>query len=1194
MSRPKDRVSRSLPIHCVIEQTSANPSSLQQQERETGVAAPACSVPVVLLDSYAILPGNTPFCDVVAASLCKLGYSNAEAREATGGVQLKNWKTLPLDAVTDRAEATIEEMLGELTSVATLRVQLSSGSRAGPGSDEVKDKLLQLLLTQSKDLLLQAGCPIEKSQLDALSAGEKSQDFSDSVCSAFYEWHTQQVQDSVLLLPKSTSSDTSVVSSGLTSQAISSSAETCSQGTEGEDSGRKIQSSVLVTPSPALLSSLCVRKGQPPDSRAENTTHAGQKPPLTSQCGDAASVGVGYSKLDGSTPSLRAGNHHPATSCENKVFERSLTKDNIFQSKAGLETLPRAPNTGRDAENTQSALHYHMHPMASPVAPTVANIGHSSHKIPSNIPTINGSAGSPYLGLMPGKTRIRTSFDPEHEIPRLHKWFSQNQHPTREQMLRYMHELNGLESRRGRRPLDLTNIIYWFKNARAAQRRACKALDDSLDDGAGMMEEGRSMDESSGGHPQRQESVTDEGNSDDASTTPCGVESGSATEANVPPYLPNKNAVYMIPFHPYLQASPSSHGRMTPPPSAELDSEDQPYDLSLTKRHHSREPCPIPVKRQAKEVGPEGREDTGEGKLDGNVFPGKSDLNASSTFPNGKPSDKENESQVKRRNDSSPPSSSLCLPSSISPLCPPRFPALLDVASKMRQEIPAQSDEEDSNLTLTFPCASQRHSDKVWQSAPDTPKPAVNGDIGYNGLNHVDSSPTAEMDRSSYIGQVEDMKAKSQERVGKLAADLSPSPWANPLHNGSVPSKISAVNLKREEYEKDLLSARHYKASPVSSHAGSSPRSKAGMGNSRLGSHCDNNNSSLELGQISKDGVQPSMQVKHDYSDDEDEINNDDRNGKVYRTEHRHNVSEGRDRNTEQQHSENESSEEQEYLGHHGFGYHNHHSHEQTIDHDTEAELLKLKLKHSKDYVDYASAAAMHSNVSRLTAANMAALSLAQMGGLHLPQLPPSLAMAYYPMDPRFYPAIGPPPPHSSSSPTPLNRSSGVTPSTSPSTISPHLHSHLHPHHADSRSPLPSPSSVSLSQGLPQLNHLHPSHQSHTALSPSPQHRSGHVNNSEPRKRRTRVFIDPLTEIPKLEKWFLEDTHPSAFMIDKFCEELNTCEYRHKFPKLEPKNVQLWFKNHRAKVKRMKTVSSGGDGGGADLARDDFDEDVDD
>ena len=79
---------------------------------------------------------------------------------------------------------------------------------------------------------------------------------------------------------------------------------------------------------------------------------------------------------------------------------------------------------------------------------------------------------------------------------------------------------------------------------------------------------------------------------------------------------------------------------------------------------------------------------------------------------------------------------------------------------------------------------------------------------------------------------------------------------------------------------------------------------------------------------------------------------------------------------------------------------------------------------------------------------------------------------------------------------------------------------------------------------------------------------------SEPdRKKRSRVFIDPLTEIPKLEVWFLDDTHPSSHMIEKYTEELNRSPYRMRFPKLEAKNVQLWFKNHRAKVKRARLES---------------------
>ncbi|KAG8273892.1 DNA binding [Homalodisca vitripennis] len=70
------------------------------------------------------------------------------------------------------------------------------------------------------------------------------------------------------------------------------------------------------------------------------------------------------------------------------------------------------------------------------------------------------------------KTRMRTSFDPELELPKLQRWFCENQHPSRQQIQQYVKELNNLESRRGRKPLDVNNVVYWFKNARAAQKRA--------------------------------------------------------------------------------------------------------------------------------------------------------------------------------------------------------------------------------------------------------------------------------------------------------------------------------------------------------------------------------------------------------------------------------------------------------------------------------------------------------------------------------------------------------------------------------------------------------------------------------------------------------------------------------------------------------------------------------------------------
>lgn len=98
----------------------------------------------------------------------------------------------------------------------------------------------------------------------------------------------------------------------------------------------------------------------------------------------------------------------------------------------------------------------------------------------------------------------------------------------------------------------------------------------------------------------------------------------------------------------------------------------------------------------------------------------------------------------------------------------------------------------------------------------------------------------------------------------------------------------------------------------------------------------------------------------------------------------------------------------------------------------------------------------------------------------------------------------------------------------------------------------------------------YPSPTSAPAPTETPTPPSGSSLPNDERKKRSRVFIDPLSEIPKLEKWFGEDTHPSSYMIEKYTEELNRSEYRHRFPRLEPKNVQLWFKNHRAKVKRAR------------------------
>ena len=57
--------------------------------------------------------------------------------------------------------------------------------------------------------------------------------------------------------------------------------------------------------------------------------------------------------------------------------------------------------------------------------------------------------------------------------------------------------------------------------------------------------------------------------------------------------------------------------------------------------------------------------------------------------------------------------------------------------------------------------------------------------------------------------------------------------------------------------------------------------------------------------------------------------------------------------------------------------------------------------------------------------------------------------------------------------------------------------------------------------------------------------------------------LSAVTEVPRLEEWFLGNTHPSQALIARYTDDLNSQPYRNKFPRLEQKNIQFWFKNRR-------------------------------
>jgi len=72
---------------------------------------------------------------------------------------LRNWKPLSLATIAPSPLVTVGELLGELSTVATLRIQVL---RPRPSLiHDMKDKLLKLLLIQSHGLLVRSGCPLD-------------------------------------------------------------------------------------------------------------------------------------------------------------------------------------------------------------------------------------------------------------------------------------------------------------------------------------------------------------------------------------------------------------------------------------------------------------------------------------------------------------------------------------------------------------------------------------------------------------------------------------------------------------------------------------------------------------------------------------------------------------------------------------------------------------------------------------------------------------------------------------------------------------------------------------------------------------------------------------------------------------------------------------------------------------------------
>lgn len=146
---------KSLPLHCIVESISSMQTSICMENRYQWKRRPNIET-----DSYVIVPAVTPFADILTTALQRLGYTSDIAATARGSIVIKNWKPLPMEKISDNPLVSVGDILGELTSVVTLRIVIL---RTKPSSlTEIKDKLLRLLILQSHAVLRSAGCPLDE------------------------------------------------------------------------------------------------------------------------------------------------------------------------------------------------------------------------------------------------------------------------------------------------------------------------------------------------------------------------------------------------------------------------------------------------------------------------------------------------------------------------------------------------------------------------------------------------------------------------------------------------------------------------------------------------------------------------------------------------------------------------------------------------------------------------------------------------------------------------------------------------------------------------------------------------------------------------------------------------------------------------------------------------------------------------
>ena len=164
-------------MHCVIE-----PAPIHANKDEA-----AC----LKKDTYVVLPGFTPFMEVVQAVLLKMGYSNAEAIGAKGSIMIKDWKPLSFDAICRDPDATVEKVLGDLTNVVTLKIKLFGydPDMSVEWNDQAVRCAVNELLKEMNQCKLARLSPLSQSTISNIANSKYLARIGPEKCREFGTWH---------------------------------------------------------------------------------------------------------------------------------------------------------------------------------------------------------------------------------------------------------------------------------------------------------------------------------------------------------------------------------------------------------------------------------------------------------------------------------------------------------------------------------------------------------------------------------------------------------------------------------------------------------------------------------------------------------------------------------------------------------------------------------------------------------------------------------------------------------------------------------------------------------------------------------------------------------------------------------------------------------------------------------------------